>query len=181
MIRIFAAGLGIVMLTAAALAQGASTPDMQVPAIREPHHFVKLDNKYARVLDVSVEPFSGTLYHIHENPYFWISIGAATLRGQTLGATEIINIEPVDAEVRYSPALTHRVGNIASTAFRNITVQIQARDDVSPGGSSSTSTRAKPPRRSTRRHMASTIPFPSVSSRRSCPVAQESEVLSRRA
>ena len=134
MIRIFAAGLGIVMLTAAALAQGASTPDMQVPAIREPHHFVKLDNKFARVLDVTVEPFSGTLYHIHENPYFWISIGAATLRGQTLGAREIINIEPVDAEVRYSPALTHRVGNIASTTFRNITVQIQSRDDVSPAG-----------------------------------------------
>jgi hypothetical protein len=134
MMKIYCVGLGIVMLTAVALAQGASTPDMQVPAIREPHHFVKLDNKYARVLDVTVEPFSGTLYHIHENPYFWISIGAATLRGQTLGATEIINIEPVDAEVRYSPALTHRVGNIASTTFRNITVQIQSRDDVSPAG-----------------------------------------------
>ena len=83
------------------MAQGVPTPEMQVPAIREPHHFVKLDNKYARVLDVTVEPFSGTLYHIHENPYFWISIGPATLRGQTLGAKEIINIEPVDAEVRY--------------------------------------------------------------------------------
>lgn len=135
MTKIYGVGLALAMLTSAALAQGVATPDMQVPAIREPHHFVKLDNKYARVLDVTVEPFSGTLYHIHENPYFWISIGAATLRGQTLGAKEIINIEPVDAEVRYSPALTHRVGNIASTAFRNITVQIQARDDVSPGGS----------------------------------------------
>lgn len=128
-------GLGIALFTGAVLAQGVSTPEMQVPAIREPHHFVKLDNKYARVLDVTVAPFSGTLYHIHENPYFWISIGPATLRGQTLGATEIINIEPADAEVRYSPALTHRVGNIGSTAFRNITVQIQARDDVSPSGS----------------------------------------------
>ncbi len=132
--KIYAAGLGLAMLTSAAMAQGVSTPEMQVPAIREPHHFVKLDNKYARVLDVTVEPFSGTLYHIHENPYFWISIGAATLRGQTLGAKEIINIEPVDGEVRFSPALTHRVGNIASTAFRNITVQIQSRDDVSPAG-----------------------------------------------
>jgi hypothetical protein len=108
---------------------------MQVPAIREPHHFVKLDNKYARVLDVTVAPYDGTLYHIHENPYFWISIGAATLRGQTLGAKEIINIEPADGEVRYSPVITHRVGNIGSTPFRNITVQIQGRDDVSPAGS----------------------------------------------
>ena len=126
--------LGIAALSGAAQAQGVSTPEMQVPAIREPHHYVKLDNKYARVLDVTVAPFSGTLYHIHENPYFWISIGPATLRGQTLGAREIINIEPVDAEVRYSPVITHRVGNIGSIPFRNITVQIQARDDVSPAG-----------------------------------------------
>ncbi len=133
--KICAVGLGVAVLACGVLAQGTPTPPMQVPAIREPHHFVKLDNKYARVLDVTVEPYSGTLYHIHENPYFWISIGAATLRGQTLGAKEIINIEPVDAEVRYSPVITHRVGNIGSVPFRNITVQIQAPDDVSPRGS----------------------------------------------
>ncbi len=130
-----ATALGVSVLACGVLAQGAPTPEMQVPAIREPHHFVKLDNKYARVLDVTVPPYSGTLYHIHENPYFWISIGPATLRGQSLGAKEIVDIEPADAEVRYSPVITHRVGNIGSAPFRNITVQIQSRDDVSPGGS----------------------------------------------
>src|SRR5687768_18509111 len=94
--KICGAGLGIAAFTCGVLAQGVPTPEMSVPAIREPHHFVKLDNKYARVLDVTVAPFSGTLYHIHENPYFWISIGPATLRGQTLGVKEIINIEPID-------------------------------------------------------------------------------------
>jgi hypothetical protein len=157
--KICGAGLGIAAFTCVVtasiaskrvMAQGVATPEMQVPAIREPHHFVKLDNKYARVLDVTVAPFSGTLYHIHENPYFWISIGPATLRGQTLGSKEIVNIEPVDAEVRYSPVITHRVGNIGSKTFRNITVQIQARDDVSPAGSFLASPRptgyqAKPP------------------------------------
>ena len=148
--RLCAAAFGIAALCGAVLAQGVATPEMQVPAIREPHHFVKLDNKYTRVLDVTVEPYSGTLYHIHENPYFWISIGPATLRGQTLGAQEIINIEPVDAEVRYSPVITHRVGNIGATRFRNITVQIQSRDDVSPPGAFVASPRptgyqAKPP------------------------------------
>jgi hypothetical protein len=127
-------GIGLAVLTVTTFAQGVATPELQVPAIREPHHFVKLDNKYVRVLDVTVPAFGGTLYHIHENPYFWISIGAATLRGQSLGAKEIINIEPADGEVRYSPVITHRVGNIGSTAFRNITVQIQSRDDVSPAG-----------------------------------------------
>lgn len=134
MIKFRGASLGIALLTSGVSAQGLPTPEMQVPAIREPHHFVKLDNKYVRVLDVTVEPYSGTLYHVHENPYFWISIGAATLRGQTLGARDIINIEPADGEVRYSPVITHRVGNIGATAFRNITVQIQGRDDVSPAG-----------------------------------------------
>jgi hypothetical protein len=132
--KLLRVGMGIAVMSHGMLAQGVPTPEMQVPAIREPHHFVKLDNKYARVLDVTVAPYSGTLYHIHENPYFWISIGAATLRGQTLGAKEIINIEPSDGEVRFSPVITHRVGNIGATPFRNITVQIQSRDDVSPPG-----------------------------------------------
>jgi hypothetical protein len=139
MTKIYALGLGVAVLTCRALAQGVPTPEMQVPAIREPHHFVKLDNKYARVLDVTVPPYGGTLYHIHENPYFWISIGPATLRGQTLGAKEIIDIEPTDGEVRFSPVITHRVGNIGSRPFRNITVQIQARDDLSHAGSSTAS------------------------------------------
>src|SRR5688500_17422206 len=83
--KILRVAAGVTVMCHGMLAQGVPTPEMQVPAIREPHHFVKLDNKYARVLDVTVAPFDGTLYHIHENPYFWISIGAATLRGQTLG------------------------------------------------------------------------------------------------
>ena len=41
-----AVGLVVFALTSGVLAQGVPTPPMQVPAIREPHHFVKLDNKY---------------------------------------------------------------------------------------------------------------------------------------
>jgi hypothetical protein len=126
---------GISALTCGVTAQGVTTPEFQIPAIREPHHFVKLDNEYARVLDVTVPPHDSTLFHIHENPYFWISIGSARLRGLTIGATDFVVIEPADAEVRYSPVVTHRVGNVATTTFRNITVQIQGRDDVSPAGS----------------------------------------------
>jgi hypothetical protein len=127
--------LGIAACVCGVSAQGVATPEYQIPAIREPHHFVKLDNKFVRVLDVTVHPYDGTLYHIHENPYFWISIGPATLRANNLGTPEIVNIDTKDAEVRYSPVVTHRVGNVGATPFRNITVQIQARDDVSPPGS----------------------------------------------
>ena len=118
-------------------AQGVPTPLFQVPAIREPHHFVKLENKYVQVLDVTVPGYDGTLYHIHENPYFWVAIGAATLRGHTAGTPpqQLIAIEKKDGEVTWSPAVTHRVGNIVESVFRNITVQIQGKDDVSTAAS----------------------------------------------
>jgi hypothetical protein len=125
----------VAALACGVFAQGVPTPEFQIPAIREPHHFVKLDNKYVRVLDVTVPGYDGTLYHIHENPYFWVSIGDATLRAINLGNTEFVTLDAKDGQVRYSPVVTHRVGNIVATTFRNITVQIQARDDVSPAGS----------------------------------------------
>jgi hypothetical protein len=125
----------IAALVCGVSAQGVPTPEFQIPAIREPHHFVKLDNKYVRVLDVTVPGYDGTLYHIHENPYFWVSIGDATLRALNLGSTEFVTLDAKDGQVRYSPVVTHRVGNIVATPFRNITVQIQGRDDVSPPGS----------------------------------------------
>jgi hypothetical protein len=127
--------LALVALSAGLFGQGAPVPTFQIPAIREPHHFVKLDNQYVRVLDVTVPGYDSTLYHIHENPYFWISIGAATLRGNTLGSPELTNIDKTDGEVSWSPVVTHRVGNIVATTFRNITVQIQGKDDISPGTS----------------------------------------------
>ena len=123
--------------TCTLVAQGAPTPLFQVPAIREPHHFVKLDNKYVQVLDVTVPGYDGTLYHIHENPYFWVAIGAATLRGHTAGTPpqQLTAIEKKDGEVTWSPTVTHRVGNIVESVFRNITVQIQGKDDISTGTS----------------------------------------------
>ena len=82
--------LSVVALTGGLLAQGKPVPPFQIPAIREPHHFVKLDNRFVRLLDVTVPGYDGTLYHIHENPYFWVSIGDATLRGNNVGTAEII-------------------------------------------------------------------------------------------
>jgi hypothetical protein len=142
-VRLMVSALTIGVAASRLFAQGVPTPAYQIPAIREPHHFVKLDNAYVRVLDVTVPGFDSTLYHIHENPYFWIAIGDATLRANTLGTDEITNIDAKDGEVRYSPVVTHRVGNIVASPFHNITVQIQGRDTVSPGTSFTASPRPK--------------------------------------
>jgi hypothetical protein len=133
--RFWFVSVAVAAFASAIYAQGVPTPEFQILAIREPHHFVKLDNKYVRVLDVTVPGFDGTLFHIHENPYFWISIGPATLRAVNLGSKDVVELDATDGQVRYSPVVTHRVGNIVATTFRNITVQIQGRDDVSPGTS----------------------------------------------
>ena len=85
-----------------------------------------------RVLDVTVPPFDGTLFHIHENPYVYVSLGPATLKAQVVGQTDFTDLNLKDGEVRYSPAVTHRVGNIGATPFRNITIQIQGRDNTPP-------------------------------------------------
>src|SRR5262245_45979134 len=106
------------------LPQGKPVPEYQVPTIREPHHFVKLDNRYARVLDVTVPGYDSTLYHIHENPYFWVAIGNANLKGNILGTTEMLDIIKKDGEVTWSDEITHRVGNTLASTFHNITVQI---------------------------------------------------------
>ena len=89
-----------------------------------------------RVLDVTVPPFDGTLSHIHENPYVYVSIGPATLKAQVEGSSEITDLTLKDGEVRFSPVVTHRVGNIGATPFRNITVQIQGRDTSAPSAGS---------------------------------------------
>jgi hypothetical protein len=119
-------------------AQGAPPPIYTVPATREPHHDVKLENRYVRLLDVTVPPWDSTLFHIHENPYVYVSIGAATLKAQVSGSNDFTDLNLKDGEVRYSGTVIHRVGNIVGTPFRNITIQIQGRDDTAPGSAAVT-------------------------------------------
>ena len=102
-----------------------------------------------RVLDVTVAPYDSTLIHIHENPYVYVSIGPATLKAQVLGSSEFTDLILKDGEVRFSPVVTHRVGNIAATPFRNITIQIQGRDDTQPANA--------PPAASTKVHGSSPV------------------------
>ncbi len=46
----------------------------------------------------------------------YVSIGAATLKAQVEGSSEIADLILKDGEVRYSPVVTHRVGNIGVDA-----------------------------------------------------------------
>ena len=88
-----------------------------------------------------VPPGDATLFHVHSNDYAFVSIGDATLKAQVLGG-QPADLILKDGEVRFTKGpITHRVTNIASTQFRNITIEIlgspgpsgASKPDTSPG------------------------------------------------
>jgi hypothetical protein len=46
-----------------------------VPAAKEPHHHLVLENSYVRVLRVSVPAHDATLLHQHDVPYIYVALG----------------------------------------------------------------------------------------------------------
>ena len=115
-----------------------------VPVLNEPRHHLKFENEYVRVFDVVVPPGETTLFHIHSNDYAYVGIGAATLKAEVFGSGTSQDLILKDGEARFTKGpITHRVTNIASSPFRNITIEIlkspgavgASTPDTSPGHS----------------------------------------------
>ncbi|HMF56927.1 MAG TPA: hypothetical protein VK619_11345 [Pyrinomonadaceae bacterium] len=104
-----------------------------VPVESEPRHHLKFENQYVRVFDVMVPPNDATLFHTHSNDYVFVTIGGANLKAQVMGA-QPVDLNLTTGEVRFSKAsLIHRITNVGSTPFHNITVEILS----SPGSPAS--------------------------------------------
>jgi quercetin dioxygenase-like cupin family protein len=117
---------------------------LPVPVLNEPLHHLKFENEYVRVFDVVVPPGDTTLFHIHSNDYAFVGIGPATLKAEVFGAGTQQDLILKDGEARFTKGpVTHRVTNIASSPFRNITIEIlkspgavgSSTPDTSPGHS----------------------------------------------
>lgn len=121
----------------------SSTVQSPVAVANEPRHHLKFENEYVRVFDVVVPPDDATLFHTHSNDYAFVTIGDAKLKAEVMGS------QPADlilknGEARFTKGpITHRVTNVASTPFRNITIEIlrspgpagTSTPDTSPGHS----------------------------------------------
>jgi mannose-6-phosphate isomerase-like protein (cupin superfamily) len=119
---------GALLSLVAVLPIAAQAP---VPVSSEPRHHMKFENQFVRVFDVQVPPGNATLFHIHSNDYLFVSIGDATLKGEVLGG-QPGDLIVKDGDCRFSKApITHRVTNVGSNLFRNITVEVLK----SPGAS----------------------------------------------
>ena len=95
-----------------------------VPVSQEPDHHLKFENGYIRVYDVVVPPGASTLFHLHSLDYFFVNFEDADLKSQALGQPEQ-DLILKSGEVRYIPGpLTHRVRNVGTSAFHNLTVEL---------------------------------------------------------
>ncbi len=103
-----------------ALVASGQTP---VPVAKEPFHHLELENAWVRAYEVVVPSGKATLMHVHGKEYFFVDFGGATLRSRAAGQPEQ-DLILKDAEIRYSPAITHTVSNVGSNPFHNLTVEL---------------------------------------------------------
>ena len=97
-----------------------------VPIEREPRHRLKFENRYVRLFDVLIPQGDESLYHTHTHDGVGIKLTDARIRDGELGG------KPADVEVKrgavnfthFPKPLTHKVGNVGGTPFRNIFVEI---------------------------------------------------------
>ncbi|MDC0160730.1 hypothetical protein OAJ07_04695 [Gemmatimonadales bacterium] len=110
----------------------ASVAQRVVMVHEEPRHRLVHDTPDLRVLDVQIQPGDTTLYHTHDSPITYVTIGTSSTDQMALGGAWN-NIQPsnkppgrigaVRAVQSYAEQpFTHRVTNVGQTLFRLIAI-----------------------------------------------------------
>lgn len=116
--------VAILVLSAAALltTQAAQTPAVEITS--EPFHHLAFENHYVRVFRVEVPPKRATLLHRHRHDYIFVTLGASEVSNQVEGKPPV-TLKLADGETRLvEGGFAHVATNLASTPFRNLTVEI---------------------------------------------------------
>jgi quercetin dioxygenase-like cupin family protein len=111
--------LSVVLFTTVfALAQPAA-----VDITAEPHHHVVLQNQYVRVFKVELVPNDQIQMHRHDHDYVFVTVGATEIENDVAGKPPA-TLKLPDGDTRFLPGgFSHSVKNLASTPFRNVTVE----------------------------------------------------------
>jgi quercetin dioxygenase-like cupin family protein len=114
----------IVLSLIAAGWAGLAAAQSEVDITGEPHHHLVFENKLVRVFDVTVPPGETTLIHRHNHDYVYVTLGAADLDNRVEGK-QSARVQLQDGETRFLAGnFAHAVRDLASTPFRNITVEL---------------------------------------------------------
>lgn len=113
----------LVPLAALCLASAQTAPQA-VDVSAEPHHHLVLENEYVRAFRVEVPPNGATGLHHHANDYVFVVLGASQVSNEVEGKPPV-RLQLADGEAGYSEGgFAHVARNLASTPFRNVTVEI---------------------------------------------------------
>jgi quercetin dioxygenase-like cupin family protein len=106
----------------AAFLWAQSTPEVEIT--NEAHHHLALENEFVRVFQVEVASQQATLMHWHRHDYVYVTLGAADVSNEVKGKPAA-EVKLQDGETRFSAApFAHLARNLASTPFRNVTVEL---------------------------------------------------------
>ena len=95
-----------------------------VPAAKEPHHHLILENSYVRVLRVSVPAHDATLLHQHDVPYIYVALGPGDVINAVAGKPEA-HLVMTDGQVGYSRGgFAHIARTDSGLVFNNATVEL---------------------------------------------------------
>jgi hypothetical protein len=95
-----------------------------VPAAKEPHHHLVLENPYVRVLRVSIPANDATLLHQHDVPYIYVALGPADVINAVQGKPEA-RVVMTDGQVAYSRGgFAHIARTDAGSPFNNVTIEL---------------------------------------------------------
>lgn len=113
---IVAVGLGSVL--------SAQAPTREVEITAEPFHHLAFENQYVRVFQVEVPPKRSTLLHRHRHDYAFVTLGASEVRNEVESKPPVA-LKLADGEARRVDGnFAHVATNLASTPFRNLTIEI---------------------------------------------------------
>jgi quercetin dioxygenase-like cupin family protein len=116
--------LVVFSLVAAGCAGLAAAQSGEVDITAEPHHHLVFENQLVRVFDVTVPSGETTLIHRHNHDYVYVTLGPADLDNRVEGKPPA-RVQLQDGETRFLAGnFAHAVRDLASTPFRNITVEL---------------------------------------------------------
>jgi quercetin dioxygenase-like cupin family protein len=136
--RIYSAAivLGALLVSIPVLSRPLLAQSGEVEITSEPHHHLVFENELIRVFRVEVPAGETTLMHRHNHDYVYVTLGASDLENRIQGKPAA-RIQLQDGETRFTAGnFAHAVRDLASTPFRNITVELlqdaKTRDAPSP-------------------------------------------------
>jgi quercetin dioxygenase-like cupin family protein len=106
---------------------GSTTSREPMPASLEPHHHVRYENQYVRVLEVTLEPGESSLFHTHSVDVLYVTLADSMAREQRQGADwgpeTAFRPGAVSFDNASKTPYTHHLKNISKTQFHTINVE----------------------------------------------------------